>query len=185
VLLVGCGGSTNDPVAREALIQASLRSAAAKSYVAVVGNPGSAAVTFTYVAPDRLRVQQGNGRSAVVFVQVALAGYHSDPKHPGRYTKRLENAAPNESAPLNSVSDLIARGSHYSRKGAAFRFDVAYGTLTVHVLVHVNAEGRIADADLPVFDKERKVVASKRVTFNQYGRAPSVAAPEASLIARG
>ena len=47
------------------------KSAAAKSYVAVVGAGGHHPVTFTFSAPDRLRAEQGTGKSAVVFVQVA------------------------------------------------------------------------------------------------------------------
>jgi hypothetical protein len=185
VSLASCGGASNDPVAREALIKASLKSAAAKSYVAVVNAGKRTAVTFTYVAPDRLRVEQGNGKSAVVVVQVALAGYHSDPHRPGRFTKKLENVTPKENAPLLTVGTLITRSAHVSRKGNAIRFEVPYGDVKAHVLVDLDQDGRIADADLPVFDNERKIVSYRRVSFHDYDHAPAVVVPDPGLVARG
>ena len=185
-VLAGCGGGpSNDPLARDALIRASEASAGAKSYVAVVNPSAPAPVTFTYVAPDRLRVQQGTGKSAVVVVQVALAGYHSDPKRPGRFTKRLENVAPDANAPLGIVSSLITRSTHVARRGNAIRFDVAYGHVTAHLLVHIDPQGLLADAELPVFDKAHKVVSYKEVAFAEYNRAPAVVPPSTRLIAGG
>ena len=163
-------------------MQASLKSAAAKSYVAVVGAGGHDPVTFTFSAPDRLRAEQGTGKSAVVFVQVALTGYHSDPKHPGYYTKKLENVAPTESAPLNTLGDLITRATHVSRKGRDIRFDVSYGGVKVQLLVAIDARGRIGGAELPVFDSKQQVESYKYVTFGQYDQAPPVQAPKAALL---
>jgi tryptophanase len=185
VALVACGGgAANDPAAREALLKISERSAAAKSYVAVV-DPGKKQVTFTYVAPDRLRVEQGDGSQAVVIVQIALAGYHSKPGMPGHFAKHLENVSASDSAPLKTVSALIVRSAHVTRKDDTFRFDVSYGSATAHLLVEVDGAGRIASADLPVFDKQRKIVSYRQVTFGAYDRAPAVVAPPASVVTGG
>jgi hypothetical protein len=185
-VVAGCSSVPgNDPVAREALIRASLRSAAAKSYVAVLDADKRAPVTFTYVAPDRLRVQQGEGQNAVIVVQVALNGYHSYPGRPGVFTKKLENVPATTNAPLSTVSSLITRSQHVSRKGDAIRFDVAYGAVIAHLLVDLDRSGRIGAADLPVFDKQRKIVSYRRVSFTDYDHAPAVVVPDARVVKSG
>ena len=93
-------------------------------------------------------------------------------------------AAPDANAPLSIVSSLITRSTHVARKGNAIRFDVSYGRVTAHLLVHLDHSGRLSDAALPVFDAAHKVVSYRDVAFTDYDRAPAVVPPDASLITR-